>query len=29
MTFWISQDKVATGDSGGGQMCKIFMSNFS
>ena len=26
--FWISQGKVATSDRWGGQICKIFMSNF-
>jgi len=29
MTFWISQGKVATSDRRGGQICKVFMSNFA
>jgi len=28
MTFWISRGKVATSDKWGGQICKIFVSNF-
>jgi len=28
MIFWISQDKVAISDRWGGQICKIFISNF-